>query len=72
MFEGVRVYTLCANQHEVVVQESSRSGGDLESLIAAGRSNYRVGGGNGWNDMLDDSLGERPSDTFDVKFLCTR
>lgn len=70
MLEGVRVDPIGADEHEVVVEERSGVSSDLECLIAASSGDNSVGRGNGGDDVLDDALGERPSDAFYLEFLC--
>lgn len=36
MLEGERVYAVCADQHEVVVQVRCRTRGDLERFVTTG------------------------------------
>lgn len=71
MFKSVRVDAICADEHEVVVEEGRGIGGDFECLIAAGSRDDGVGRSDGGDDVLDDTLSERPGNTLNIELLCT-
>ena len=74
MLKCVCIYAVVAGVHHVVVHARKaecrvRACDDFESLVAAGRRDYCVGGRYGWDDVFDDALGHGVGDAWDVKFV---
>lgn len=71
MFECIRINSIRSNHHEIVIQIRSRTSCDLERFVTTGGSNYRVSGRYGRNNIFDDSLSQRPCDTFNFELFGT-